>query len=729
MTLSVEPPVMPPAPSIPAGMTAAQRAAFLRRWRNTLKKWEEAHQKIIEGLLKRICLGATIDANGNVTVTGSRNTGASCVCLKAIIDSGKKVKIRPVHPDYELDGYPMSHYGGGAVKSGAAGVKNADGTPGAGAPSNVYIDITNNNGQGYANGSSPWLVLANLLASGTAYKYLTGVAARDPKERYSEAISTENKIYRGDDYVKRDPEEEQGDIPEDDEEVLGGFLDPYKWSIPSEEEESEEEGEGSEGEGGTEEEGGTDGEGSGSSGGTLVEPMGSTNSGCLPFGWLIGQLARLIGQQDQNCDGDGDDDNDEDGTGGGTTTGEEEDGDDPRDTPPATIYGEEIDNTDLPLLIFVPGIMGSQLEDKDGSTLWDSVIAGVPLTSVENMYPGKSVKAKFVGDQKLNQTGKTFGNIYDDLLEYFADKGYQLGLNFWIYGYNWTESNDTSGAGLLAFIEQKIQEFALRYNVWHESVNIVNHSMGGLVTRAAMKFGARIKDVAFIASPHRGSAEAYMQLHPGIDTSVSGFGQMTDNFLLVGWGSILVDAIVGFDKDGYKSPLKHFMSKLDSVYELLPENNFLNWQHVLTFHDLDQYGVTHQIRPTSMTWLCHAPFTLPPGPGLAQLNYPAEAKPKVERASAFKKSIETYPGGHKYFNNYWASKSTKSKVDFHEIDATTAIFTTASEDNGDGTVNGISANPREHGQPWTNKGDVEGGHNDLPNDSAVLDAVSTHFGI
>ena len=85
--------------------------------------------------------------------------------------------------------------------------------------------------------------------------------------------------------------------------------------------------------------------------------------------------------------------------------------------------------------------------------------------------------------------------------------GYTLGSNFWTFPYDWRQSNEISGQMLTKLIEKKIQ------GKWN-SIDIVCHSMGGFVARAAYKHGAPIKRTVYIASPHFGNPLAYFALNP-----------------------------------------------------------------------------------------------------------------------------------------------------------------------------------------------------------------------
>ena len=120
---------------------------------------------------------------------------------------------------------------------------------------------------------------------------------------------------------------------------------------------------------------------------------------------------------------------------------------------------------------------------------------------------------------KVALAGTIFQAVYGELLAALRQMGYEddppLGQprTLWVFPYDWTQSCDDSGKQLAAFIANTVMQNG---SCW-DGVDIVNHSMGGVITRAARELhGAPILRSAYIASPHNGALDAYLALHPAI---------------------------------------------------------------------------------------------------------------------------------------------------------------------------------------------------------------------
>src|SRR5918997_6412621 len=100
---------------------------------------------------------------------------------------------------------------------------------------------------------------------------------------------------------------------------------------------------------------------------------------------------------------------------------------------------------------------------------------------------------------------------YDGLIKSILALGYKPNVDFWIFPYDWRQSNRISGHLLARFIEEKTEGKC-------DGVDIISHSMGGIIARAAYRNGAPIKRAAYIGCPHLGSPLAYFILHPQIDS-------------------------------------------------------------------------------------------------------------------------------------------------------------------------------------------------------------------
>jgi hypothetical protein len=215
-------------------------------------------------------------------------------------------------------------------------------------------------------------------------------------------------------------------------------------------------------------------------------------------------------------------------------------------------------------LIVVPGILGSDLwtvtpAGRQGSQLWPPYTAGGGLPELAKV--GKLDPAV----PKLAVAGAIFQGVYGELLAALRQIGYEDSppagkpKTLWTFPYDWTMSCDHSGKELAAFIADTV--LPSRSPSW-EGVDIVNHSMGGLVTRAAKQLhGAPIARSAYIASPHNGSASAYLALHPAI--GVPFFDRSLD---------LVLSRILNSPRP--LTSLQQQVVKWKSAYDLLPDDRY-----------------------------------------------------------------------------------------------------------------------------------------------------------
>jgi len=140
------------------------------------------------------------------------------------------------------------------------------------------------------------------------------------------------------------------------------------------------------------------------------------------------------------------------------------------------------DNTDPDPVIVIPGILGSW--EKNGKWVIDPVL-----------------------------------HTYDDLLRTFELNGFVRDETIFSFPYDWKNSNVFT-AGLLRDKINEVQEICDC-----EKVDIVAHSMGGLVARYYIQSGLYEDDVdqlVFLGTPHLGSPKAYLTWEGGeIGTDLS----------------------------------------------------------------------------------------------------------------------------------------------------------------------------------------------------------------
>ncbi len=194
-------------------------------------------------------------------------------------------------------------------------------------------------------------------------------------------------------------------------------------------------------------------------------------------------------------------------------------------------------------LIFIPGIMGSELVHEDtGEKLWFSFSRSknedlrLPIalnlkSSRDKLIPGdivRKVNIKFLPDVQV------YSNLVKTLTEYggYAEASWEnppesLEDKFFVFPYDWRRDNVETARYLI----EEIEELKRRVKRPDAKFNVLAHSMGGLIVRYAAMYGksdirkGRLKPswigerhfgkIFFFGSPNEGSAEALRTLLRG----------------------------------------------------------------------------------------------------------------------------------------------------------------------------------------------------------------------
>ncbi|HSD25792.1 MAG TPA: hypothetical protein VLL75_00745 [Vicinamibacteria bacterium] len=191
---------------------------------------------------------------------------------------------------------------------------------------------------------------------------------------------------------------------------------------------------------------------------------------------------------------------------------------------------------DPPPVVFVPGLMGSQLLRPDGSEAWLnlgntlghhdlSLPRRLPLArSRDDLHPGFLVGTD-------NILPRAFGfTEYADLLDLLDCTGYEpgtgKGLRYAVYTYDWRRDIVESARGLGMRLEGLAREMGDPGARFH----VVGHSMGGLVARYYLRYGGaepapgapvtwagarQLASVVLAATPNGGSIPALAALLSG----------------------------------------------------------------------------------------------------------------------------------------------------------------------------------------------------------------------
>ncbi len=172
------------------------------------------------------------------------------------------------------------------------------------------------------------------------------------------------------------------------------------------------------------------------------------------------------------------------------------------------------------------------------------------------IVPGILGSAK---DSAGNLTLDPILHTYDGLWEGLKSVGYEEGKNLFAFPYDWRKSNVES-ARLLGEKIEKILEIC-----GCEKVDVVAHSMGGLVTRYYIQNinNQTVDQLIFLGTPHLGAPKAYLAWEAG---------EMGPDRL-----DILIEKSLEFEgfTQGYLNVVDYIHDKVESINQLLPTFKYL----------------------------------------------------------------------------------------------------------------------------------------------------------
>ncbi|NUM45739.1 MAG: hypothetical protein HUU38_13635 [Anaerolineales bacterium] len=160
----------------------------------------------------------------------------------------------------------------------------------------------------------------------------------------------------------------------------------------------------------------------------------------------------------------------------------------------------DTDEVDLPQaainpVIFIHGILGSM---PPGQHLWTS-----RPTALDIQIPSEPVLDPFL-------------ESYYPMVDHLEKMGYEWGTTLFALAYDWRDDNDDSATFLGNSIVSEVLPSAsqLPYVASNPQVDLVVHSMGGLVSRACTQnensnCHGNVHKIIFIASPHQGFESDY----------------------------------------------------------------------------------------------------------------------------------------------------------------------------------------------------------------------------
>ncbi len=180
-------------------------------------------------------------------------------------------------------------------------------------------------------------------------------------------------------------------------------------------------------------------------------------------------------------------------------------------------------NTENPL-IFIHGMEGGVLVDKKtGQTEWVTAPEGLGLSTPDLKLPLKWSNDEIPKQDKDNLIAISpidritlIPNIIDvKIYNGILTEGAKKYKNFYPFGYDWRRSNLDSLDDYLRFLRKVVTKN-------HKPVRVIAHSMGGLLTMAAMQAEPELFDtVFFVGVPFSGGVGFLDNLHQGVSTGIN----------------------------------------------------------------------------------------------------------------------------------------------------------------------------------------------------------------
>lgn len=184
----------------------------------------------------------------------------------------------------------------------------------------------------------------------------------------------------------------------------------------------------------------------------------------------------------------------------------------------------------------------------------------IPVIVIPGLGASWDLGAILSGTDGSNWQIPSFVNNYDGLKSSLINAGYSYteGRKLYTFAYDWRKPLDVLADRLDAYIETNIPS--------DEKVDLVGHSMGGLVARAyAQKHGvSRINKIAEIGSPNLGSAEAY--------SIWEGATLLDDTW----WTKLALELTTHFGANPGESKIQTIQRVAPSIKDLLPTTPFLS---------------------------------------------------------------------------------------------------------------------------------------------------------
>lgn len=197
-------------------------------------------------------------------------------------------------------------------------------------------------------------------------------------------------------------------------------------------------------------------------------------------------------------------------------------------------------------VVFLPGVIGSVLENDKGvvwgdrwslARLPELEIPDGPIDPTDGIHPTRIVDSiQVLGPFSVGQ--------YSSIRELFVEKlGYELGVNYFEYPYDWRQSNFTSAKCFQKWVDASLP---------NREFDLIGHSMGGIISEIFIKQhpgGKQVRRFMTLGTPYLGSVDIIAMVEEG-------------------WGWYANWMSGGMPK------IRRIMLSFPSFYELLPSYQF-----------------------------------------------------------------------------------------------------------------------------------------------------------
>lgn len=197
----------------------------------------------------------------------------------------------------------------------------------------------------------------------------------------------------------------------------------------------------------------------------------------------------------------------------------------------------------------------NNLEIKDINFISNSK---TPVVIIPGLGASWDFAAMYSGLDGNNWSIPSFVKNYNSLIKSFENEGYVRDTDLFVFAYDWRKPVDYNSDKLDAFIKAKIGS--------DKKVNIVGHSMGGLVARDyAQKYGLdNINKIITLGSPFKGAVDAY---------AVWEGTTVWDDFW---WGKLAVESMIHLTQENYPNRVIALRSQAPSFENLLPVFDYIS---------------------------------------------------------------------------------------------------------------------------------------------------------